>query len=81
MSREDLEIIDTTAGNNPEQVDTVLDENDNVIAGVEPVIQQEEQFFSNLAETLDESILSQIGSDLVSNYEDDKRSRQQWVDS
>ena len=71
MSREDLEIIDTTAGNNPEQVDTVLDENDNVIAGVEPVIQQEEQFFSNLAETLDESILSQIGSELVSNYEDD----------
>ena len=81
MSREDLEIIDTTTGNNPEQVDTVLDENDNVIAGVEPVIQQEEQFFSNLAETLDESILSQIGSELVSNYEDDKRSRQQWVDS
>ena len=81
MSSEDLEIIDTTAGNNPEQVDTVLDENDNVIAGVEPVIQQEEQFFSNLAETLDESILSQIGSELVSNYEDDKRSRQQWVDS
>ena len=81
MSREDLEIIDTTAGNNPEQVDTVLDENDNVIAGVEPIIQQEEQFFSNLAETLDESILSQIGSELVSNYEDDKRSRQQWVDS
>jgi len=81
MSREDLEIIDTTTGNNPEQVDTVLDEEDNVIAGVEPVIQQEEQFFSNLAETLDESILSQIGSELVSNYEDDKRSRQQWVDS
>ena len=81
MSSEDLEIIDTTSGNNPEQVDTVLDEEDNVIAGVEPVIQQEEQFFSNLAETLDESILSQIGSELVSNYEDDKRSRQQWVDS
>ena len=81
MSSEDLEIIDTTTGNNPEQVDTVLDEDDNVIAGVEPVIQQEEQFFSNLAETLDESILSQIGSELVSNYEDDKRSRQQWVDS
>ena len=81
MSSEDLEIIDTTTGNNPEQVDTVLDENDNVIAGVEPVIQQEEQFFSNLAETLDESILSQIGSELVSAYEDDKRSRQQWVDS
>ena len=81
MSSEDLEIIDTTVGNNPEQVDTVLDEEDNVIAGVEPVIQQEEQFYSNLAETLDESILSQIGSELVSNYEDDKRSRQQWVDS
>ena len=84
MSREDLdnlEIIDTTTGNNPEQVDTVLDEENNVIAGVEPVIQQEEQFFSNLAENLDESILSQIGSELVSNYEDDKRSRQQWIDS
>ena len=81
MSREDLEIIDTTTGNNPEQVDTVLDEDDNVIAGTPPIIAPEEQFFSNLAENLDESILSQIGSELVSNYEDDKRSRQQWVDS
>ena len=44
-------------------------------------MQPEEQFYSNLAENLDESILSQIGSELVSNYEDDKRSRQQWVDS
>ena len=34
MSSEDLEIIDTTTGNNPEQVDTVLDEEDNVIAGL-----------------------------------------------
>ena len=81
MSSEDLEIIDTTAGNNPEQVDTVLDEDDNVIAGTPPIIAPEEQFYSNLAENLDESILSQIGSELVSNYEDDKRSRQQWVDS
>jgi len=81
MSSEDLEIIDTTAGNNPEQVDTVLDEEDNVIAGTPPIIAPEEQFYSNLAENLDESILSQIGSELVSNYEDDKRSRQQWVDS
>ena len=81
MSSEDLEIIDTTTGNNPEQVDTVLDEDDNVIAGTPPIIAPEEQFYSNLAENLDESILSQIGSELVSNYEDDKRSRQQWVDS
>ena len=81
MSSEDLEIIDTTTGNNPEQVDTVLDEDDNVIAGEEILIQREQSFFSNLAETLDESILSRIGSELVSNYEDDKRSRQQWVDS
>ena len=42
MSSEDLEIIDTTTGNNPEQVDTVLDEDDNVIAGTPPIIAPEE---------------------------------------
>ena len=40
--------------------------------------QQETGFFANLAEDLDEEILSDIASDLVNAYEDDRSSRQEW---
>ena len=54
MSSEDLKIIDMTVGNNPEQVDTVLDEDDNVIAGTPPIIFLKKILFKP-AENLDES--------------------------
>ena len=38
--------------------------------------QQETGFFANLAEDLDEDTLSDIASDLVNAYEDDRSSRQ-----
>ena len=84
MSSEDLENIeleDQNTGSIPENVDTVLDEDDNVIAGEAPIEIPQESFFTNLATVLDEQTLSKIGSDLVSNYDQDKRSRQDWVDS
>ena len=40
--------------------------------------QQETGFFANLAEDLDEDTLSDIASDLVNAYEDDRSSRQEW---
>lgn len=84
MSREDLEnleIEDQNTGSIPEDVDTVLDEEDNVIAGEAPVEVPQESFYTNLATVLDEQTLSKIGNELVSDYEQDKRSRQEWVDS
>ena len=57
MSREDLEnleIEDQNTGSIPEDVDTVLDEEDNVIAGEAPVEVPQESFYTNLATVLDE---------------------------
>jgi hypothetical protein len=76
----DLEIEQET-GSLPEDVGTVLDEDENVIAGEALPEVPVESFYTNLATVLDEQTLSKIGSDLISDYEQDKRSRQEWVDS
>ena len=86
MSREsfedtELEIEDQGTGALPEAVDTVVDEDENVIAGEVPPEVPVESFYTNLATVLDDQTLSKIGNDLVSDYEQDKRSRQEWVDS
>src|SRR6056300_1721710 len=80
-NREELEIEDQNTGSIPEDVDTVIDEDENVIAGEVPEEVQEESFYANLAERLDDQTLARLGSDLVSDYEQDKRSRQEWVDT
>ena len=64
MSSEDLENIeleDQNTGSIPENVDTVLDEDDNVIAGEAPIEIPQESFFTNLATVLDEQTVA-IGS-------------------
>ncbi len=40
----------------------------------------EEDFYSNLAETIDERVLMKLGSELVEMYRSDKTSRQDWED-
>jgi hypothetical protein len=63
-------------------VDTVIDEDNNVIAG-EPLPEEpvEESFYANLAEKLDDTALAKIGNELVSDYEQDKTSRQEWIET
>jgi len=80
-NREELEIEEQGTGSIPEDVDTVIDEDENVIAGEVPEEVEEESFYANLAERLDDQTLARLGSDLVSDYEQDKRSRQEWVDT
>ena len=80
-NREELEIEEQGTGSIPEDVDTVLDEDENVIAGEVPEEVEEESFYANLAERLDDQALARLGSDLVADYEQDKRSRQEWVDT
>src|SRR6056300_569085 len=80
-NREELEIEEQGTGSIPEDVDTVIDEDENVIAGEVPEEVQEESFYANLAERLDDQTLARLGSDLVADYEQDKRSRQEWVDT
>ena len=80
-NREELEIEEQGTGSIPEDVDTVIDEDENVIAGEVPEEVPQESFYSNLAERLDDQTLARLGSDLVADYEQDKRSRQEWVDT
>ena len=40
----------------------------------------EEDFYSNLAETIDERVLMKLGSELVEMYRSDRTSRQDWED-
>ena len=47
----------------------------------EEQITLEQEFASNLAENMDERILSQIGSDLTAEYKKDKTSRKDWEDA
>tara|TARA_R110000868_G_scaffold247205_3_gene503702 strand:- start:5564 stop:8038 length:2475 start_codon:yes stop_codon:yes gene_type:complete len=41
--------------------------------------EEEDKFNENLAETLDEGVLTSLVSDLVSDYEDDLSSRKDWI--
>jgi hypothetical protein len=40
-----------------------------------------EDFFSNVAETIDDKALKQLASDLISEYDSDKESRKDWEDT
>ena len=79
MAEEDIQ-IEETVGTSPEAVTTVIDEEDNLIAG-EPLPEEGEQenFYANLAEKIDEQELKKIGAQLVLEVNYDKTSREEWV--
>ena len=79
MAEEDIQ-IEETVGTAPEAVTTVIDEEDNLIAG-EPLPEEGEQenFYANLAEKIDEQELKKIGSQLVTEVNYDRTSREDWV--
>jgi len=79
MAEEDIQ-IEETVGTTPEAVTTVIDEEDNLIAG-EPLPEESEQenFYVNLAEKIDEQELKKIGSQLVTEVNYDRTSRDDWV--
>ena len=67
--------------NNPinEEVDV---EEETVVTfpeeGEEEEQAQPEDFFSNIADTVDERALKQLASDLITEYQNDKESRKEW---
>ena len=79
MAEEDIQ-IEETVGPSPEAVTTVIDEEDNLIAG-EPLPEEGEQenFYANLAEKIDEQELKKIGAQLVTEVNYDRTSREEWV--
>ncbi len=80
MAEEDNIQVEETIGTTPEPVTTVIDEENNLIAG-EPLPEEAEQedFFVNLAEKLDKDQLKKIGYTLVTEVNYDRTSREDWV--
>ena len=71
--------------NNP-VTDEVTVEEEKIVTlpgDTEEAVQEESQqdFYANLAEDMDDRILSQIANDLLFDYEKDKESRQDWEDA
>jgi hypothetical protein len=71
--------------NNP-VTDEVTVEEEKIVTlpgDAEEAMQEESQqdFYANLAEDMDDRILSQIANDLLFDYEKDKESRQDWEDA
>ena len=46
--------------------------------GEEEEQSQPEDFFSNIADTVDDRALKQLASDLITEYQNDKESRKEW---
>jgi hypothetical protein len=59
-----------------EEVDEVLVEGEE-----EPELRPQDDFNANLADFMDERILSRMGNDLVSEYKKDKTSRKEWEEA
>ncbi len=49
--------------------------------GEEITEESEQDFYANIAETIDDKALSQLASDLISEYQSDKESRKEWEDT
>ena len=61
-----------------EQVEPVNVEVEEPGAEVEEEVQEEDNFYANLAEDLDDRVLSSLASQLISDYKKDKESRSDW---
>ena len=61
----------------PESVDLALD--GHPFLHMEPGEEDEDNFSANLAEDMDESQLSTLASDLLSDFDDDMSSRKDWI--
>lgn len=51
---------------------------EEILSLAEELIKEEEDFYSNLAEKLDDDILSKIGEEVIDDYTSDKESRSEW---
>ena len=49
--------------------------------GEEVTEEPEQDFYANIAETIDDKALSQLASDLISEYQSDKESRKEWEET
>ena len=76
-NEEIVDEVDTQAG----EVDVQITEPTEAEELVEDIIETQKDFLSNLAEDMDERILSRISGDLLEDYKRDKESRGDWEKS
>jgi len=78
-SQEEIELeIEQPAMMDPSDTEVFLAEDGSATIGFDPEEQEDLKFGENLAEVMDERDLSSIASELVSSYEDDLESRDDW---
>tara|TARA_R100000742_G_C4278400_1_gene101155 strand:+ start:696 stop:3044 length:2349 start_codon:yes stop_codon:yes gene_type:complete len=65
----------------PEPVDVLVEQPTDEIVDEEFVKSEEDDFYNNIAEDLDDRTLSAISNDLISEYKKDKESRSDWEKS
>ena len=56
----------------------VIQPAEDIQADEEPIQEEADDFFSNIAETLDDTILSRLASELITDFKKDKESRGDW---
>ena len=79
----EVEVIEEDQPSLFSEDDTVMLEDGGAIVGYveEDNKDEEDDFYANLAEEMDERDLQDLASDLVSSYKDDLESRQDWLDT
>ena len=77
------EVTEETEGGlvGDEEVKVEVQESSNVEEALEEVVEAQREFFANLAEDMDERVLSRISGDLLEDYKKDKESRSDWEKS
>ena len=64
-----------------EQVEILFDEEDNLVDPANMEMDVDIPFDENLAEFLDKATLNEISSELLSSYQDDLDSRDNWYET
>ena len=72
---------ETEGGLVEEEVDVEVQEPTDAQEAIEEVVEAQKEFFSNLAEDMDERVLTRISNDLLEDYKKDKESRGDWEKS
>ena len=77
------EVTEETEGGlvEDDEVKVEIQESGNVEEALEEVVEAQREFFANLAEDMDERVLSRISGDLLEDYKKDKESRSDWEKS
>ena len=82
LKKETEVVVDGQRVPAPEGLEIEMDEQGGATIDFDPnELPEEVEFYSNLAEVIDEEDLDQLSSELMNDFENDKASRKDWEDS